>query len=107
MDKDVSIIRFLARLEADLGAGRYIVIEQNVEADLCAIQLYSQQARKGLVHVSTRGGSLDRYDVDLEEMSERDADGSLMYPEEVRLRDIDYSTALAYIREHLNLDLNR
>ncbi len=30
-----------------------------------------------------------------------------MYPEEVRLRDIDYSTALAYIREHLNLDLNR
>lgn len=93
--KHGTILAFLEELAADLGPEAFTVVD-HWEADLCSIGVASPANHDLYAYVSTWDQAPGHYYVDLDERT-----GAAFPVTKERMESVDYSTALAKIRQHL------
>lgn len=99
VNKDTSILTLLARLQADLGANAFDIVD-HWESDLCAIGLGMPSDHTILVCVSTYGHPDGEYDYELENAPETKGD---VYSVAGRAAATTYDELTDIIKKHLKI----
>ncbi|MCR9201773.1 MAG: hypothetical protein NXI04_24265, partial [Planctomycetaceae bacterium] len=99
IDKDAGILALLARLQTDLGANAFDIVD-HWEDDLCAIGFGMPSDHTTLVYVSTYGHPDGEYDYELETAPKTEAD---VYSVAGRGAATTYDRLADIIKKHLRI----